>query len=632
MAKNPDTIDYFTKHLFGAGLQCPTKLYYKAHDFSEDKTSIPFIRHAVYNKRLLKALARSVYPNGKFIEGDSVAEAALSTEHQLQVDQTVLFDAIFEHEQMMARLPIVVKESDTLTAFHIQTKMFDSRKYRLTDADGKIYQKWQKYITDFAYQMYLVQKNWPCLNLRSVLVLPEKTGQSYADKLPFVLKPLDKMNIPVPTANQQLLAKIEVTDLINRVWTNPQFASDHLSKSSFENTLHYLCDLYLNKEKEEPKVGVKCQDCEFRINKNRIEKGAKSGFNECWKSETGKDNPSESHVFDLIGPGVHNWVKNGIYQQEDISKEDIFARQTIVNGNGRITHKMRQALQIFKAQKQQVPAEISRPELNRELNRWQYPLHFLDFEAGNYTVPVRRNRSPYQLVVFQFSCHTLSEDGSWMHHQWMDDLESGYSNYELVRQLMGVPNITEGTIVQYSNFERNALKTIRRELIDEQDEVKNAVQLIRWIENIIHRNDSSHHQPPYVADLSRQVKNFYYNREMGNSLSIKDVLQSVMSYSNLLKEQYSRSYSSHNFDDIIWWQADGQGGARDPYEILAETDGHSVRRGTEAMVEYGKLIAQELAPRQLKSRKKALLKYCELDTLAMMMIYQHWKEIMTQDS
>ncbi len=634
MATNSATADYFTKHLFGAGLQCPTKLYYKAHDFPEDQTSVPFIRHAVHNKRLLKALARSVYPDGKFIEADSVADAASSTDRHLQAEHAVLFDAIFEYRQMMARLPIVVKNQDSLTAFHIQTKVFDSRKYRLADAEGNIYQKWQKYITDFAYQLYLVQQKWPNYRLKAVLVLPEKTGQAKTDNLPFLLKPLDKTMkaVSVPSANQQLLAKINVTDLINRVWTNPAFAENHLPESSFEDSLYYLRDLYLNKQKEAPQVGSKCKDCEFRIERERIPKGVKSGFNECWNSETGTENPSEKHVFDLIGPGVNNWIENGIYHQQNIPEDEIFASQTIVNGSGRITHNMRQALQVFKAKGQQVPPEIMRPELYRELNRWEYPLHFLDFEAGNYPVPVRRNRSPYHLLVFQFSCHTLTEDGSWRHHQWIDDLESGYPNYELVRQLMDVPDINEGTIVQYSDFERNALKTIRRELMDEQDEVKDATQLIRWIEKIIHRNDSSHHQPPYVADLSRLVKHFYYNREMDSSLSIKDVLQSVMSHSTVLKKQYSSSYSSHNFDDIIWWEPDGQGGARNPYEILAETDDHSVRRGTEAMVEYGKLIAQELSPEQLKLCQQALLKYCELDTLAMLMIYQHWKGIMAQDS
>ncbi len=103
-----------------------------------------------------------------------------------------------------------------------------------------------------------------------------------------------------------------------------------------------------------------------------------------------------------------------------------------------------------------------------------------------------------------------------------------------------------------------------------------------------------------------------------------------MSHSSHLKEIYSTPYSSSNFDDIIWWQSDGQGGARNPYTILSETGDLPVRRGTEAMVVYGKMIAQELDHEKRKAYQNALLKYCELDTLAMMMIYQHWQKKMEQ--
>ncbi|WP_138429290.1 DUF2779 domain-containing protein [Fodinibius saliphilus] len=627
MAKASAKTTHFTKHLFGAGIQCPTKLYYKAKDFAESKVAIPFIRHAVFNKRLLKALARSVYSEGIFIKEASVHEAAKETRSLLEDQNAVIFDAIFEYKQMMARLPIVVKKGNTLTVFHIQTKAFDSRRDHLIANTGNIYSKWRKYLLGFAYQLYLIQKSLPEFDVVPMLVLPEKTGHAQTGNLPFILKPLDKTAKPVPvsSANQELLAKIEVSDEILKIWNDSDFAEEYLPKPNFEDTLYYLRNLFLNIRKEAPKVGAKCKDCEFRISKERIEDGVESGFNSCWAAMMDHENPSEKHVFDLIGPGVNQWINEGVYDQKQIPGDDIIDINTIVEGNWGISHKMRQALQIYKAQNRPVPAEIIRPELKKELNRWQYPLHFLDFEAGNYTVPIRRNRSPYQLIVFQYSCHTLDEDGEWQHFQWIDNSRKIYPNYELIRRLMEIPNISEGTIVQYSNFERTALKTIRRELMNEQADVNDSEKLIKWIEAIIRRNDSSHHQPPYVADLSRLVKNYYYNREMNNSLSIKGVLQSIMSHSEYLREKYSEPYFSHNFNGIQWWQNDEEGGARNPYSILTETGDSPIRRGTEAMVVYGKLLAKEYSKDQLQAYQNALLKYCELDTLAMVMIYQHWK-------
>jgi hypothetical protein len=621
---------YFTKHLFGAGIECPTKLYYYAHNYPENQAAVPFIKHAVYNKRLLKALARSIYPDGIFVDENSVSAASAQTKQYLEQQEIVLFNAVFKHQQMMGRIPIIHKTDNKLTAFHIQVKAFDSRKHRLCDADGNIYSKWRSYLLDFAYQLYLVKQTCPEKKLQAFLVMPEKSGRSYTDDLPSVLLPLQKKGnaIEVSVSNQQLLAKIEVSDLISHIWTDVDFSKTYLPRSTFEDSLIYLRDLYLHREKKPPQIGMKCKNCEFRIEKKLLSQDVQSGFNECWRPEFGTGNPSERHIFDLIGSGTQQRIHEQIYDQRDIDPDSIFSVSSIIEGKGRISHDMRQSLQIHKSQGTKVPGQLIRPNLFRELNRWKYPLHFLDFEAGNYAVPVRKNRSPYDLVVFQFSCHTLHQNGDWEHHQWIDDRQSGYPSYELIRQLMQVPDIQKGTIVQYSDFERQALKTIRRELTNEQPPMADADQLVGWIENIIHQNGSTDQQSPQVADLSRLVKHFYYNSEMEDSLSIKDVLQSVLSHSTFLKEKYSNPYSSHNFDQIVWWQPDGQSGARNPYQILSEIDSTTIRRGTEAMLVYGKLIAGRWTPPQQRAYRDALLKYCELDTLAMVMIYQHLQQEM----
>lgn len=625
-----DREDYFTKHLFGAGLECPTKLYYYSEGYPESKRSLPFIEHARYNKRLLEALLESSYPDGLMVEEATVKKAAEQTAVYLQRKKVVVFDAIFEYRQMMARLPVIVKEGEDLRIYHIQTKAFDSRKHRLANAKGQMYSKWRRYLIDFAYQLYLVKKNWPGLHIHPFLVMPEKAGTAHTDKLPLLLNPSgDRESLTaIPDSNQELLAKLDVTELIAEIWQDPSFAHQHLPRKTFENSLFYLKEIYFDRIKEDPAVGLKCKHCEYRIEKKRVEAGTKSGFIECWEPKMDKKDLLESHVFDLIGAGTTHWLQHEIYDQKDVPVEEFFSPDSILKDGGRLTQPMRQALQIYKARGEEVPGEIFRSHLFEELQRWEYPLHFLDFEAGNYAVPVRKNHAPYDLVVFQFSCHTLYREGNWSHYQWIDDFNNDYVSYELVRRLMKVPEIDQGTIVQYSDFERNALKNIRRELLNENEMTPDSDMLVSWIESIVRRDDSTVAGGPYMADLSRQVRNFYYNHKMEDSLSIKDVLRSVMSLSDVLKEEYSRPYSSQNFDNIQWWQYDGKEGVRNPYDILTETGDSPIHRGTEAMVVYGKLIARKLAPEERKAYKKALLKYCELDTLAMLMIYQHWRQKM----
>jgi hypothetical protein len=59
------------------------------------------------------------------------------------------------------------------------------------------------------------------------------------------------------------------------------------------------------------------------------------------------------------------------------------------------------------------------------------------------------------------------------------------------------------------------------------------------------------------------------------------------------------------------------------YEIVFEQD--RISDGGAAMTAYGKLQFQEMSPQERMSIESALLKYCELDTLAMVMIYEAWK-------
>lgn len=629
MSADPEQ-DYFTRHLFKAGLVCSTKLFYKAELYPEDQRSQPFIEHAAYNKRLLKSLLRSAYRDGKFVGENSVADAFEQTQILLKTDNTVLFDAIFILDNMMAKLPVIEKSGKDLNIYNVQIKAFSSKKHNLVNRHGDIYSKWRRYLLGFAYQVYLIGKLYPEYNLIPILAVPDKRGKSQTDNLHYLLNPDNNREQPgaeIPASEQDLLARIDVSEQIDMIHNDPQFAEEHFQGETFEEILYRFRRLYFEHIKETPVIGTKCKQCEFRIESERMLHGAVSGFDVCWRKHLSGDIESRTppHVFDLIGPGSKIWIEEGIYDQRNISSEEITSPENILKGRGQISAKMRQALQIAKAKGNEVPAEIMRPNLHDELGRWTFPIHFLDFEAGNYAVPVISDRSPYHLVVFQFSCHTLFEDGNWSHHEWIDDRQSGYPNYELIRQLQRVPSIEDGTLVQYSNFERNALKIIRRELTG-NEYVGDAPELISWIEEIISRNDSSSVNPPYIADLSRLVKNFYYNDRMLNSLSIKDVLQSVMSYSSYLEQKYSEPYSSSNFDNIVWWQPDGSGGARNPYRILAESNEVSVRRGTEAMVVYGKMISRDAGDEKMNKYRRSLLKYCELDTLAMLMIFEHWQQ------
>ena len=58
--------------------------------------------------------------------------------------------------------------------------------------------------------------------------------------------------------------------------------------------------------------------------------------------------------------------------------------------------------------------------------------------------------------------------------------------------------------------------------------------------------------------------------------------------------------------------------------MLTEED--EIREGGAAMTAYARLQFEEMSEYERGDIRRALLQYCELDTLAMVMIYEAWRE------
>ena len=97
---------------------------------------------------------------------------------------------------------------------------------------------------------------------------------------------------------------------------------------------------------------------------------------------------------------------------------------------------------------------------------------------------------------------------------------------------------------------------------------------------------------------------------------------------------------SLNFTDQIWWQ-ESNGVAQDPYKLLPpvftdlprevmdalESDDElEIAQGGAATTAYARLQFENLAPSERRNIEAALKRYCELDSLAMVMIYEAWRE------
>ena len=124
-----------------------------------------------------------------------------------------------------------------------------------------------------------------------------------------------------------------------------------------------------------------------------------------------------------------------------------------------------------------------------------------------------------------------------------------------------------------------------------------------------------------------------------NSDDIEDKLKAVptvMNVSDFLRDKYSHPLDfGLNLKGRILWDADGAGIVKDPYKLLEpihddfELDNLYLERGAiqdggAAMVAYAKMQFTKMSDQERQNIIKALLRYCEMDTLAMVMIYEHW--------
>lgn len=149
-----------------------------------------------------------------------------------------------------------------------------------------------------------------------------------------------------------------------------------------------------------------------------------------------------------------------------------------------------------------------------------------------------------------------------------------------------------------------------------------------------------------MVDLRKVVLSYYYNPLTKGSNSIKAVLPAVLQSCSYLKDKYSKplsenGVSSLNFPGTHSWLKDATQAFVSPYkllpplfdgwaedekeELLSEMDG--IADGGMALTAYAKLQYVDMSEKERNELTSGLKKYCELDTLAMVMIYEHFREI-----
>ena len=229
--------------------------------------------------------------------------------------------------------------------------------------------------------------------------------------------------------------------------------------------------------------------------------------------------------------------------------------------------------------KQQIEYELYDKEdnidkimINGFLNTLSYPLYFLDFETYQQSIPMFDNVKPYMQIPFQYSLHYIEKEGGELKHT--EYLGDGINDPRRELALRLVSDIPKDvcTVAYNMMFEKMVIKNLASLFPDLSDHLMN-----------IHDN---------MKDLMIPFKDrAYYNKDMHGSYSIKYVLPA------LFPDDPSLNY--HNLD--------------------------MVHNGSEAMNSYATMSS--LSDKDKEVLRYNMLKYCELDTYAMVKIYFKLKEV-----
>ena len=241
-----------------------------------------------------------------------------------------------------------------------------------------------------------------------------------------------------------------------------------------------------------------------------------------------------------------------------VSFQDLLDHKVKLNG--------RQAVQV-RCEVEGLDTVIDRKAVTGFLDGLSFPLYFLDFETFQPAVPPFDGVHPYQQIPTQYSLHVLREPGGGLeHYEFL--AEAGTDPCRSVAEHL-VADIPMGacTLAYNMTFEKGRISELAAAF-----------------------PDLAEHLLAINAGMDDLLKPFssgaYYARAMGGSNSIKRVLPALFP------------------DD-------------------SELDYHSldgVHNGSEAMAVYADLV--NMASEEAARTRENLLRYCELDTYAMVKIWQ----------
>lgn len=213
---------------------------------------------------------------------------------------------------------------------------------------------------------------------------------------------------------------------------------------------------------------------------------------------------------------------------------------------------------------------IDKESVVTHLKELCYPLYFLDFETTGYAIPQFDDTFPYQKLVFQFSLHVKkNQDADLEHFDFLFEQDTNPMRKIAENLVQDIGE--EGSIVVYhESFERGCIEDMAQQFPDLAHKLNNMVERL-W-------------------DLEKPfAKKWFYDPKFNGSSSIKMVSPALA--------------PDVNYKDLV------------------------IQKGDIAQSTYARYLTLPISDPAREKTKNDLLKYCELDTFAMVRVLEELEKL-----
>ena len=209
-------------------------------------------------------------------------------------------------------------------------------------------------------------------------------------------------------------------------------------------------------------------------------------------------------------------------------------------------------------------------DLAGALARFEGPLAFLDFETVQFAIPIWDGCHPYDQIPAQFSCHRERPDGGLDHFECLPETP-GDPRLEIACRVLEACKGARTVVAYNAGFEKGCLAILGAAVLT----------LEPLLQSVIDR----------LADPLRVVRDHVYHPDFGGSFGLKSVLPALV--------------PDLGYDDL------------------------EIAEGMTASRELAQLVVGEpaLSPEERATRREALMRYCERDTLARVRVVARLREL-----